>query len=139
VDHIENLSTHTTYGIPGFIQDAGLFALSQGPAFEARIAAPFRRRHKAVRKLFADAAALRVVPSTATMYVMLDVRATGLSSEDFARQLLDQERIAVMPGESFGAAAQGHVRVALTVDDERLLDACHRMAAFSEKRAREVA
>ncbi len=65
------------------------------------------------------------------MYLMLDIRATGLSGQDFALRLLDAERIAVMPGESFGQAAAGHVRVALTVDDATLEAALARLVAFA--------
>ena len=66
------------------------------------------------------------------MYVMLDIRATGLSGETFARRLIEEERIAVMPGESFGAAAAGHLRVALTLPDEDLKEALRRIVAFAE-------
>ena len=127
MEHVENLSTHTTYGVPGFIQDAGLFALQQGAGFEDRIAAPFKRRHAKVAGYLA-ARGLSVVPSRASMYLMLDIRGTGLSGEDFAHRLLDQNLIAVMPGESFGAAAAGHLRVALTVDDDRLMAAVATLA-----------
>jgi arginine:pyruvate transaminase len=112
------LSTHTTYGVPGFVQDAAAFALSLGTAFETQIAAPFRRRRDIAMRLLAGQNVVRAVPSGGAMYVMLDVRATGLSGEAFAERLLDEARIAVMPGESFGAAAAGHVRVALTIPDE---------------------
>ena len=69
------------------------------------------------------------------MYVMLDVRATGMSGEGFANALLDAERIAVMPGESFGKAAAGHIRVAMTIDDERYADALSRLLAFATTHA----
>ncbi len=127
IDHLANLSTHTTYGVPGFIQDAGLFALEQGQGLEDRIGEPFRRRHRDVQ----DRLRFRgvpVVPSGGAMYLMLDIRATGLSGEAFAHRLLDEHRIAVMPGESFGTAAAGHLRVALTVADERLLSAVDTLA-----------
>ena len=127
IDHLANLSTHTTYGVAGYIQDAGLFALEQGPDLEDRIGAPFRRRHKAVRQTLARRG-LPVVPSTAAMYLMVDIRATGLSGEDFAHRLLDKHSIAVMPGESFGEAAAGHIRVALTISDDRLLAAIETLA-----------
>lgn len=129
IDHVVNLSTHTTYGLPGFLQDAGTFALDQGPDFEAAISAPFRRRHAALSAMFA-ARGLTVVPSTATMYLMLDIRPTGLSGDDFADQLLDAYLIAVMPGESFGQAASGHIRVALTTNDAALDRAAHAIADF---------
>lgn len=66
---------------------------------------------------------------------MLDMRATGgLSGEEFANQLLDHERIAVMPGESFGkAAAGGHVRVAMTVADDAFEAALGRVLGFAAK------
>jgi hypothetical protein len=70
------------------------------------------------------------------MYVMLDLRATGLSGEDFAGRLLDEARIAVMPGESFGTAAAGHVRVALTIPDAAFADAFGRLLAFAGELAR---
>ncbi|MYA87040.1 MAG: aminotransferase class I/II-fold pyridoxal phosphate-dependent enzyme, partial [Boseongicola sp. SB0662_bin_57] len=78
IRHAINLTTHTTYGLPGFLQDAGEFALRQGPALEDVIAAPFRRRHRAVNAMFSREG-LDVVPSVATMYVMVDVRATGMT------------------------------------------------------------
>ncbi|MDJ1016658.1 MAG: pyridoxal phosphate-dependent aminotransferase [Paracoccaceae bacterium] len=122
IEHLANLSTHTTYGVPGFIQDAGVFALSRGGAFEDRIAEPFRRRHALVAAFFKERG-VPIVPSKASMYLMVDVRSTGLTGEAFAHQLIDRHAVAVMPGESFGTAAAGHLRVALTVDDERLMRA----------------
>ncbi len=138
IDHAINLSTHLTYGLPGYLQDAGCFALDRGTSFEADVSAPFRRRHGAIQGLFA-ARGLSVVPSTATMYLMLDIRPTGLSGDDFADQLLDERQIAVMPGESFGRAAAGHIRVALTVDDDALETAANAIADFYETRTRTAA
>jgi arginine:pyruvate transaminase len=48
------LTTHTTYGVPGFVQDAAEFALGRGEAFEAEIAAPFRRRRDIAMRLWPD-------------------------------------------------------------------------------------
>ncbi len=129
IGHIINLTTHTTYGVPGFVQDAGEFALKAGPELEARIAAPFERRHGQAKAQLTHHG-ISVVPSHASMYLMADIRPTGLSGDAFAARLLDQEHIAVMPGESFGQAAAGHVRIALTVADARLHAALDRFAAF---------
>ncbi len=104
------LATNTTYGIPGYIQDAGLFALAQGPGFEAAIAAPFARRRGIAQQVLGASNSLRLIPADGAMFVMLDVRATGLTGADFADRLLEAERIAVMPGESFGAASAGHIQ-----------------------------
>ncbi len=136
VGHMINLATHTTYGVPGFVQDAALFALAQGDALEARVAAPFRRRREIAQKVLAAQNIVGAVPGGGAMYLMLDIRATGLSGEDFAGQLLDRHRIAVMPGESFGAAAAGHLRVAMTVEDARFEAALQSLCDFAAGLAR---
>jgi arginine:pyruvate transaminase len=61
------------------------------------------------------------------MFVMIDVRATGLSGDDFALRLLNEEAVVTMPGESFGAGGAGHVRVALTVDEATMAEAARRI------------
>lgn len=133
VEAITLLSTVTTYGVPPFIQHAGLHALGQGEAFEAEIAAPFRRRRAIAARALAGSPAIRAIPSAGAMYVMLDIRATGLSGNAFAGRLLEEERIAVMPGESFGAPAAGHCRVAMTIPDDDFAEAMARLAAFAAR------
>ncbi|PJI91630.1 arginine:pyruvate transaminase [Yoonia maricola] len=135
IAQIINLATHTTYGVPGFIQDAANFALHQGDAVEEDVAAPFRRRRALTMQALAGQNVVRAVPAQGAMYVMLDLRATWMSGEAFANALLDAEHIAVMPGESFGKAAAGHVRVAMTIADNQYVDAIGRLIAFASARA----
>jgi arginine:pyruvate transaminase len=45
--------------------------------------------------------------------------------------LLAEENVVTMPGESFGAGGAGHVRVALTVDEAQIKEACKRMARLA--------
>jgi arginine:pyruvate transaminase len=126
-----DLATAITYGVPGFIQDAALFALQQGDELEQRVAAPFRRRRDMALRILGEQDTVRAIPAQGAMYLMLDIRATGLSGEDFANQLLDTHKIAVMPGESFGASAAGHLRVALTTDDDSLTTALQTLCRFA--------
>ena len=133
IAHLIDLATVTTYGVPGYIQDASVFALEQGPEFEAEIAEPFRRRRMLAQDILSGQNTLRLVPSQGAMYLMLDIRDTGLSGEAFANGLLDAEGIGVMPGESFGKAAAGHIRVAMTVDDKRFGQALERLVGFSKR------
>ncbi|OJI94436.1 arginine:pyruvate transaminase [Planktotalea frisia] len=130
IAHIANLATHTTYGVAGFVQDAALFALREGPEFEAKIAAPFERRRALTVDILKGQNHVKLIPADGAMYVMLNIRATGLSGEDFANQLLDTHHIAVMPGESFGKAAAGHIRVAMTIDDERYAEALRTLCEY---------
>ncbi|MEM9851158.1 MAG: pyridoxal phosphate-dependent aminotransferase, partial [Pseudomonadota bacterium] len=133
IRRVLDLSTINTYGVPGFIQDAAEFALRQGAAIETRVAEVFRRRRGLTARVLEGQDAVRLIPADGAMYAMLDIRATGLSGEAFANLLLDRRGIAVMPGESFGASAAGHVRVALTVEDERLEAALGEIVALTRE------
>ncbi len=134
-----DLATNTTYGVAGFVQDAAHFALGQGTEVEETVAAPFRRRRALALDALKGQNVVRAVPAQGAMYVMLDIRATGLSGEAFAEALLDEELIAVMPGESFGQAAAGHIRVAMTVADEAFTDALKRLVRFAQNHAKVAA
>ncbi|SFI41752.1 pyridoxal phosphate-dependent aminotransferase [Albimonas pacifica] len=136
---IATYALNATYGIPGFIQDAGLWALREGEAIEADLAGTFHRRRDIAMRALAGRQAVRLSPPQGAMYVMVDVRATGLSGRDFAERLLEEAHIAVMPGESFGASAAGHLRIALTVADADLATALTRIADLAETLAAERA
>ncbi|MCK0148659.1 pyridoxal phosphate-dependent aminotransferase [Marivita sp. S6314] len=126
-----DLATNTNYGVPGYIQDAALFALQSGTGLEVQVAAPFLRRRAIAERVLGGQNVVRAIPAQGAMYVMLDIRQTGLSGEAFANALLDAHRIAVMPGESFGASAAGHLRVAMTVSDDRFEAALHSLCRFA--------
>ena len=136
ISRLIDLATVTTYGVPGFIQDASLYALAQGASFEEEIGAPFRRRRILAQDILAGQNTVGLIPAQGAMYLMLDIRATGLSGLEFANQLLDDTHIAVMPGESFGHAARGHIRVAMTVADDAFADALTKLVAFADALSR---
>lgn len=129
--HVLNLLTNTNYGVAGFTQRAALFALGLGEAFESEIGAPFQRRRALAQKALEGQNAIRLSQPSGAMYLMLDIRATGLSGDDFADRLLMERHIAVMPGESFGDAAAGHVRIAMTIPDAPFEAAIKEIAAFA--------
>ncbi|WP_299641402.1 pyridoxal phosphate-dependent aminotransferase [uncultured Ruegeria sp.] len=139
ISHLINLATHTTYGVPGFVQDASSYALTAGVELEEKIAAPFRRRRALAMDILASQNTVGLVPAQGAMYLMLDIRATGLSGDAFANALLNAHKIAVMPGESFGKAAAGHIRVAMTVEDERFAVALKTLCTFASQLARKHA
>jgi len=131
MSHVLNLLTNTNYGVAGFTQRAALFALGLGEAFEDEIGAPFQRRRALAQKALEGQNAIRLSQPSGAMYLMLDIRATGLSGDDFADKLLMERHIAVMLGESFGDAAAGHVRIAMTIPDAPFEAAIKEIAAFA--------
>jgi arginine:pyruvate transaminase len=67
--------------------------------------------------------------------VLLDIRGTGLGSQDFALALLEREHVAVLPCDGFGPSAAGHLRIALSAPDPRLAEAGERIVRFAQRLA----
>ena len=120
------------YGLPGFAQLGGVAALEAGE----ELIAPIRRRLKdRCDHLCGGLAAvdrLRPIVPEGGMFVMVDIRDTGLTAPVFARRLLDEAGVSVMPGESFGASAAGFVRMSLCAESSVLDEAVRRIAVFVE-------
>ena len=68
----------------------------------------------------------------AGMFMLVDVRGTGLAVGDFCQRLYDTTGVSVLEATPFGASAAGHVRVSCTVSDDELREACARIASFLE-------
>jgi arginine:pyruvate transaminase len=69
------------------------------------------------------------------MFVLLDVRGSGLAAEAFALRLLEREGIAVLPCDGFGPSAAGHLRIALSAPEPRLEEAGRRIVRFARELA----
>ncbi len=63
-------------------------------------------------------------------YVFPCIRSTGLSSDDFCRQLLETRHVAVIPGTAFGESGEGFVRVSYSYSISHLMEALRRIGAF---------
>jgi arginine:pyruvate transaminase len=129
--HVGNLALCMLYGSPGFIQEAATTALAGEIAEVAAMRERYRRRRDAVCRRLAGLPGLACTRPKGGMFVMLDVRRTGLSADTFARRLLADEGVSVLAGDAFGGAAAGHVRLSLTASDERLAEACNRIGRFA--------
>jgi aminotransferase len=121
---------YTIMSAPTPAQHAAEAAL--GPAGEeavqTMVAEYDRRRRLMVRGL--REIGLDCVEPRGAFYVFPSVVATGLSSEQFAEMLLKEERVAVVPGESFGACGSGFVRCTYATSMPQLEEALERIHRF---------
>lgn len=121
------------FGNQPFIADMTALAVSAPSSVAKGMATRFARRAALIQSRLHGVQGLRVHLPEAGMFTVVDISATGLSGENFARGLLAQERVAVMPGESFGTELAGWVRISLTEDDAMIATACDRIAAFAAR------
>src|ERR1700692_361233 len=132
VNHAEAMAQCMLFGLPGFIQEAAVTALSISDAAESRI-----REYCAVRRDFLLAGlggirGLKCFVPDAGMFLLVDVRGTGLSGNDFMCELYRVERVSVLDGGAFGKETSGFVRVCFATDEELLREAIVRIRRFVE-------
>ncbi|WP_025129499.1 pyridoxal phosphate-dependent aminotransferase [Pseudomonas sp. PH1b] len=132
VGHLDNLLLCMLYGLPGFIQEAALKALELDEEVVGSAREVYRRRRDLVVAGLKQVTLLDCRVPEAGMFMLVDVRRTGLSSMDFAWQLFRATGVSVLDAQAFGASAEGFVRISFTVADEVLKDACQRIASFVE-------
>jgi aminotransferase len=123
------------YGImsaPTTAQDAALVALTDGEPDVVRMLAEYDRR----RRMFVDglnAVGLETFEPRGAFYAFPRITSTGLDSETFAQRLLEEERVAVIPGTAFGPSGEGHVRACYATSYEQLQEALVRIGRFLER------
>jgi arginine:pyruvate transaminase len=129
--HLFDLLLAMTYGSPALIQDGVLPALENELPEAQILREDYRRRAALLTAILAETPHCRPIPPEGGMFVLLDIRDTGLSGEAFALSLLDQQRVAVLPCDAFGPSIVGHLRISLTAPDPRLAEAGRRIVAFA--------
>lgn len=87
------------------------------------------RRDILVNEL-ADIPGLSCVPPKAAFYAFVNIKASGLKSEEFAYSLLEHEHIAVVPGITYGEGYDDYIRLAFTVSNDKLREAMKRFKNF---------
>ena len=130
-EKVTPVSETLLFGSPQFLQDATAYALTHVFAETRQMQQLYVARAKALLEGLRGNNKVTARMPEGGMFVMVDVRKTGLSGEDFALRLLREKDVVTMPGESFGASAAGHLRVALSVDEAEIAEAAKRIAALA--------
>ena len=127
-EHLVNLSLSMLFGLPDFVQKAAEIALHSDLPEVTQMREEYRLRRDLVCERLSGCPGLYPIRPDGGMFVMVDVRQTGLGAQAFAEQLLEGYGVSVLAGEAFGPSAAGHIRIGLVLDRVKLADACARIA-----------
>lgn len=137
ISSLAKLKNNIDFGVFNPIQKAGIVALQ-----EAMFDPQFKRAanvYQARRDAFIGAlskAGWEVIPPKATMFVWVKLTSEirqKWSSRQFTEQLLNATGVVVIPGDAFGEAGEGYIRIALVEDEVRLIEAAKRIGEYIKK------
>jgi aminotransferase len=110
-------------------QEAALEAITQGEPDMIEMREQYRARRNFIVRAFNEAG-LRCHLPRGSFYAFPCIRSTGLSSKEFAVRLLEQERVACVPGSAFGPSGEGYLRCCFATALEQIQTATERIARF---------
>jgi len=119
-------------------QDAAIEALEHGAPAVMHMREQYLLRRNYISAALTDMGLRCPVPRGA-FYVFPDISSTGLTSRDFAMRLLEEKKVAVVPGPAFGPSGEGFVRCSYATSLEQIKIAMERMADFVAKAGRQAA
>ena len=126
---MHRIHQYTMLCAPHVSQVAAIEALqSADPDVTEMVADYDRRRRLFVKGL--DELGLTCPEPGGAFYAFPSIRSSGLSSQDFAEQLLEEQKVAVVPGDVFGPSGEGHVRCSYATALPLLEEALERMGRF---------
>lgn len=120
---------YTTMCAPHMLQHGAIEALRNGNEQVEEMRKSYRRRRNYIVQALNDIGLHCHMPGGA-FYVFPSVKDTGLTSEQFAEELLMKERVAVVPGNAFGASGEGYIRCSYATSMQQLQEAINRIGRF---------
>ena len=126
---IAALQSHATSNATSFVQYAAVSAL-RGEADEvvAKMIDAFAKRRQLICDLLSEISKIKFYAPQGAFYVLCDISQTGLSADEFAKQILEQQNLAVIPCTAFGAP--NAVRLSYACSEDNIREAVKRLKDF---------
>jgi aminotransferase len=123
---------YTIMSAPTMAQAAGIAALEAGNEYVEKMVDEYDRRRRLIVDGF-NTLGLDCFEPRGAFYAFPSIAASGMSSDDFAMRLLEEEEVAVVPGEAFGPSGEGFVRASYATDYEKIVEALNRIESFMRR------
>jgi aminotransferase len=129
---MKKIHQYTIMSAPTTAQEAAITALEQGE----EAVEDMRQRYDRRRRLIVDglnSIGLKCFEPRGAFYAFPSVRGSGMDDAEFAERLLDEERVAVIPGRAFGIGGAGYVRCSYATAYDKIEKALERIARFVQR------
>ena len=128
---IQQINENVVFTAPAISQRAALYALTHRAQLLPQIVEEYHRRTFYAAERVNRIPNLSVLyPPKGSFYLFVNIKETGLSSEEASEKILTQAHVLTLPGNAFGACGQGYLRIACTVCVEKLGEAFDRIATI---------
>ncbi|MBQ1391357.1 MAG: pyridoxal phosphate-dependent aminotransferase [Firmicutes bacterium] len=126
---IKLINDNAVFTAPSISQRAAIYALRHRQEVQPAMIAEYRKRMFYAAERINQIPKMSVIyPPKGSFYLFPNIKATGLSSVEVAKRILEEAHVIVLPGNDFGSCGEGYLRIACTVDCDKLGEAFDRIA-----------
>jgi aminotransferase len=126
------IHSYTIMCVPTTSQKAAIEALKSGEPAVRDMVGQYNQRRRLIVDGLNNAGLDCHLPSGA-FYAFPSIKRTGLTSEEFAMRLIEEEHVAVVPGTAFGIGGEGHIRISYATSLAKIEEALRRITRFVGK------
>ena len=119
------------FTVNSMVQRSGIYAIEHRKEIQAGLYKEYYERGKYIYERAGSIKNMRCNKPEGTFYVFVNIKDTGLTSEEIWERILDEAHVLVLPGSGFGEAGEGFIRIAATVGIETLKEAFDRIEKMS--------
>lgn len=123
----------TSSCVSSFIQKAGMEAINGNQKEVIKMMEEYKERRDLIVKGLNSIDKISCLNPGGAFYVFPDIRETGLSSQEFAVQLLESKGVGVCAGDDFGAAGEGFVRLCYATSQDEIKEGIKRIKEFVDE------
>ena len=127
IQTIQKINENVVFTTPSVSQRAALHALRMRHQIQPAIIEQFRERVKYCRQRVNSMKNMSVLEEGGSFYVFPNIKATGLSSNEVTKLMMEEAHVLVLPGNAFGSCGEGYIRISCTVGIEKLREAFDRI------------
>lgn len=125
---IQQINENVVFTAPSISQRAALHALRHRHEIQPAMIEEYRKRVFYAAERINQIPKMHVIyPPRGSFYLFINIKETGLSSEEAAEQILEEAHVLMLPGNAFGTCGEGYLRIACTVGVDVLKDAFDRI------------
>lgn len=127
INIMKDINENNVFTAPSISQRAALHAIKMRKNIQPPIVEEFKKRTFTAYERLKKLKNVSILPPKGTFYLFPNIKATGLTSEEVAHKILEEAHVLVLPGTSFGDNGEGYIRIAATVNLDKINEAFDRI------------
>ena len=130
---IQQINENMVFTAPSISQRAAIYALRNRDTVQPEMVAEYKKRMFFAAEKINEVPKMSVIyPPKGSFYLFINIKKSGLTSEEAADVILRKAHVLMLPGNAFGNCGEGYLRIACTVGVDKLGEAIDRIKKISE-------